>query len=133
MSFLIRTAGLYSTGAFFFQLVCIVSKKRPPISRVNKHQYNNNKRVRRRSSLLEIAIGEDIRSAQLGKSWLLRNRAWCIHRLSSGGRVQRTARGGEAAWCTLLLSSDDVRRVAVNGYETTRSQTKTLTLRFLCK
>ncbi len=28
-------------------------------------------------------------------------------RLSSGGRVQITARGGEAAWCTLLLSSDD--------------------------
>ncbi len=43
-----------------------------------------------------------------------------IH-LSSGGVVRRTATGGEAAWCNLLLSSDDLWRVAVNEYKTTRS------------
>ncbi len=53
--------------AIFFQLVCIGSKMSPPISRVNKHQHNNNKRVRREGSLLEIARGEGIRSVQLGK------------------------------------------------------------------
>ncbi len=68
---------------FFFQLVCIGSKKSPPISRVNKYQYNNNKRVRRESSLLEIAIGEGIRSAQLGKS-SLRSEPGISIRLSSG-------------------------------------------------
>ncbi len=107
---------------FFFQLVCIGSKKSPPISRVNKYQYNNNKRVRRESSLLEIAIGEGIRSAQLGKSSLRRNRAWYIHPLEfrcaeSRERLQEERQPG-APCC---VSSDDVWRVAVNGYETTRS------------
>ncbi len=59
--------------AIFFQLVCIGSKKSPPTLRVNKHQYNNNKRVRRESSFLEIVRGEGIRSAHLGKSSLLSN------------------------------------------------------------
>ncbi len=103
-------------------VVCIGSKKSPPISRVNKHQYNNNKRVRRESRLLEIAIGEGIRSAQLGKSSLRRNRAWYIHPLEfrcaeSGERLQEERQPG-APCC---VSSDDVWRVAVNGYETTRS------------
>ncbi len=111
-----------STRAIFFQLVCIGSKKSPPISRVNKHQYNNNKRVRRESSLLEIARGEGIRSAQLGKSSLRRNRAWYIHPLEfrfaeSRERLQEERQPG--APCR--VSSDDVWRVAVNRYETTRS------------
>ncbi len=111
-----------STRAIFFQLVCIGSKKSPPISRVNKHQYNNNKRVRRESSLLEIAIGEGIISAQLGKSSLRRNRAWYIHPLEfrcaeSRERLQEERQPG-APCC---MSSDNVWRVAVNGYETTRS------------
>ena len=55
----------------FFQLVYMGSKKSPPISRVNKHQCNNNKRVRREGSFLEIALGERLRAVQLGKSSLL--------------------------------------------------------------
>ncbi len=105
----------------FFQLVCIGSKKNPPISRVNKHQYNNNKRVRRESSFLEIVRGEGIRSAQLGKSLLLRNRTCWIHLLEfrcaePGEQLQEERQPG--APCH--VSSDDVWRVAVNGYKITR-------------
>ncbi len=97
---------------FFFQLVCIGSKKSPPISRVNKHQYNNNKRVRRESSLLEIALGEGVRSLQLGKSSLRRNRAWYINPLEfrcaeSRERLQEERQPGAPCW----VSSDDVWRV----------------------
>ncbi len=101
---------------FFFQLVRIGSKKSPPISRVNKHQYNNDKRVRRERSLLEIARGEGIRSAQLGKSSLRRNRAWWIHPLEfrcaeSGERLLEERQPG--APCR--VRSDDVWRVAVTN------------------
>ncbi len=138
------------------------SKKSPPISRVNKHQYNNNKRVRRESSFLEIVRGEGIRSAQLGKSLLLRNQACWIHPLEfrcaePRERLQEERQPGapchvsseslllrnQACWIHPLefrcaeprerlqeerqpgapchVSSDDVWRVAVNDYETTRS------------
>ncbi len=94
----------------------------PPISRVNKHQYNNNKRVRRESSSLEIARGEDIRSTQHGKSSLHRNRAWWIHplefRCAESGERLLVERQPGAPCC---VSSDDVWRVAINEYETTRS------------
>ncbi len=91
------------------------------MSRVNKHQYNN-KKVGRESSFLEIARGEGIRSAQLGKSSLLRNRACWIHPLEFryaelGERLQEERQ--PVAPCH--VSSDDVWRVAVNGYKTTRS------------
>ncbi len=91
------------------------------MSRVNKHQYNN-KRVGRESSFLEIVRGEGIRSAQLGKSSLLRNRACWIHPLEFryaelGERLQEERQ--PVAPCH--VSSDDVWRVAVSGYETTRS------------
>ena len=107
---------------FFFQLVCISSKKSPPISRVNKHQYNNSRRVRRESSFLEIVRGEGIRSAQLGKSSLLRNRGCWIHPLEFrcaelGEWLQEERQPG--APCH--VNSDDIWRVAVNGYETARS------------
>ncbi len=99
---------------FFFQLACISSKKSPPISRVNKHQYNNNKRVRRESSFLEIVRGEGIRSAQLGKSSLLRNRACWIHPhefrcTKSGEWLHEERQSGPPCH----VSSDDVWRVAV--------------------
>ncbi len=96
------------------------------MSRVNKHQYNNNKRVRRESSLLEIARGESIRSAQLGKSSLRRNRAWWIIPLEfrcaeSGERLLEERQPG--APCR--VSSDDIMwRVAINEYETTRNFAK---------
>ena len=59
----------------------IGSKKSPPISRVNNHQCNNNKKVRIEGSFLEIARSEGLRAVQLGKSLLLRNRACWIHPL----------------------------------------------------
>ena len=63
-----------------------------------------------------------IRSAQRGKSSFRRNRAWWIHLLEfrcaeSGEQLQEERQPG--APCR--VSSDDVWRVAVNGYETTRS------------
>ncbi len=110
------------TRAIFFQLVGIGSKKSPPISRVNKHQYNNNKRVRRESSFLEIVRGEGIRSVQLGKSSLLRNRACWIHPLELGVQsLENGYRRRSRPGAPCHVSSDDVWRVAVNGYETTRS------------
>ncbi len=107
--------------ANFFQLVCIGSKKSPPISRVNKHQYNNNKRVRRESSFLEIARGEGVRSAQLGKSLLRRSRACWIHPLEFRCAEPREWLQEErqpGAPCH--VSSDDIWSVAVNGYETNK-------------
>ncbi len=118
-----------STWAIFFQVVCIGSKKSPPISRVNKHQYNNNKRVRRESSFLEIARSEGIRSAQLGNSLLLRNRACWIHPLEfrcaePGERLQEERQPG--APCR--VSSDNIWSVAVNGYENTTTSQSILLL-----
>ncbi len=70
---------------------------------------------------MEIARGEGIRSAQLGKSSLRRNQAWWIHPLEfrcaeSGEWLQEERQPG--APCG--MSSDDVWRVAVNGYETNK-------------
>ncbi len=57
---------LYSTmRTIFFSYVCVSSKKSPPISRVNKHQCNNNKKVRIEGSFLEIARGEGLRAVHL--------------------------------------------------------------------
>ncbi len=115
-----------SMRANFFQLVRIGSKKSPLISRVNKHQYNNNKIVRRENSFLKIARGEGIRSAQLGKSLLLRNRACWIHPLEF--RCTEPGEWLQEEWqpgAPCCVSSDDIWSVAVNVYETTRSYTKT--------
>ncbi len=66
---------------------------------------------------MEIVQGEGIRSAQLGKSSLLKNRACWIHLLEFrctelGERLQEEKQPG--APCH--VSSDDVWRVAVNSY-----------------
>ncbi len=84
-----------------FQLVCIGSKKSPPMSRVNKHQWNNNKRVRRECSFLEIARGEGLRAVQLGKSSLL------IHPLLVCTKPREWLQEERQSGILCLMSSDE--------------------------
>ncbi len=60
---------------------------------------------------------EGIRSVQLGKSSLLRNRACWIHLRCAEPGEWLQEEGQPGAPCR--VSSDDIWSVAVNGYETT--------------